>query len=84
MDERDLSTKHVYAFFGGSLGDKVALVYVCNEDCGGVLPGVNGVALPMGGGANESLHEAWVGTECAEEILRGPYKAVLIDGRYVA
>jgi hypothetical protein len=38
MDERDLPAKHVDTLLGGALVDDVPIVYVCNEDGGGLLP----------------------------------------------
>jgi hypothetical protein len=84
MYESDLSTKHVDPLFGGSLGNDITIIDVSNEDCGGRFPGEDGVALPVGGGADEGLREAWVGNKGLEEVLWGPDKAFFIDGRYVA
>jgi hypothetical protein len=37
MDERNLPAKHVYTLLGGALGDEVSVVYVCDEDGGGLF-----------------------------------------------
>jgi hypothetical protein len=55
MNERDLSTKHVYTLLGGSLGDEVPFVDVCNEYSGGLLSREDRVALPVGGGTDEGV-----------------------------
>jgi hypothetical protein len=83
MDERNLAAKHINSLFGGTLGDQVTVVNVCDEDGGGVLPRKNGVTLPVRGGANECVGEAGVGDECKEEVFRGPDQAIFVNSGYI-
>jgi hypothetical protein len=83
VNEHYLHSEHGDALGGGVLCDEKAIVDVGNEYHRGRFTQCDGVPLPMGGGANESLREAQVGDECMEQVLWRPDVPTLINRWHV-